>query len=158
MNLIVNLCINIQTAMKQNWKTCQDIDLNNCQVLDEVLWKDDRLWVSQSEITWLIRKVYDLLINDHSDMNCTLDLLKWSYCWSKMRTTIKHYIWNCYVCRRSKTLRDRINELLKSLFISEQWWKNIFLNFIINLSENEESNVILTVMNRLFKEHHYISC
>jgi len=38
MNLIVNLCINIQTAMKQNWKTCQDIDLNNCQVLDEVLW------------------------------------------------------------------------------------------------------------------------
>ncbi len=152
------LYINIWTAMKQNQRTCQDIDLNNCEVLDEVLWKDDRLWVSQSEITQLIRKAHDLLINDYSDMNCTLDLLKWSYCWLKMRTTIKHYIQNCYVCHRSKTSRDRINEQLKSLLISEQWWKNIFLDFIIDLSESEESNAILTVVNRLFKERHYISC
>jgi len=31
------LCINIQAVMKQNRKTCQDIDLNNCRVLNEVL-------------------------------------------------------------------------------------------------------------------------
>ncbi len=31
------LCINIQAVMKQNRRTCQDIDLNNCRVLDEVL-------------------------------------------------------------------------------------------------------------------------
>jgi len=123
-----------------------------------VLWKNNRLWVSQSKITWVIREAYDLLINDYSDMNWMLNLLKWSYCWSKMRTIIKHYIWNCYVCRRSKTSRDWINELLKSLLILKQWWKNIFLDFIINLSESEESNAILTVVNRLFKEHHYILC
>ncbi len=123
-----------------------------------MLWKNNRLWVSQSKITWVIREAYDLLINDYSDMNWMLNLLKWSYCWSKMRTIIKHYIWNCYVCRRSKTSRDWINELLKSLLILKQWWKNIFLDFIINLSESEESNAILTVVNRLFKEHHYILC
>ncbi len=37
------LCFNIQIVMKQNRRTCQDIDLDNCKVLDEVLWKDDRL-------------------------------------------------------------------------------------------------------------------
>jgi len=31
------LCFNIQIIMKQNRKTCQDIDLNNCKILDEVL-------------------------------------------------------------------------------------------------------------------------
>jgi len=31
------LCFDIQIVMKQNRKTCQDIDLNNCKVLDEVL-------------------------------------------------------------------------------------------------------------------------
>jgi tartrate dehydratase alpha subunit/fumarate hydratase class I-like protein len=36
-NCMNQLCINIQTAIKQNRKTCQDIDLDNCQVLDEVL-------------------------------------------------------------------------------------------------------------------------
>ncbi len=152
------LCFDIQIIMKQNRRTCQDIDLNNCKVLDEVLWKDDRLWVSQSMITQLIREAHDLLINDHSDMNLTLNLLRWSYCWSKMRMMIKRYIWNCYVCRRSKASRDWINELLKSLLILEQQWQNISLDFIIDLSESDENNAILTVINRLSKKRHYISC
>ena len=45
-NQMNQLCFNIWAIMKQNRKTYQDIDLNNCRVLDEVLWKDDRLWVS----------------------------------------------------------------------------------------------------------------
>ena len=144
--------------MKQNRRICQDINLDNCKVLDEVLWKDDRLWVSQSMITRLIRKAHDLSVNEHSDMNWTLNLLRRSYCWSKMRTTIKHYIRNCYVCHRSKASRDRINELLKSLLIFEQRWQNILLDFIIDLSKSDENNAILTVIDRLSKKRHYISC
>ncbi len=75
-----------------------------------------------------------------------------------MKTTIKHYIWNCYVCRRSKISRDWINELLKLLSISEQRWQDILLNFIINLLKSDESNAILTVIDRLSKERHYIFC
>ncbi len=75
-----------------------------------------------------------------------------------MRTTIKRYIWNCYVYRRSKASRDRINKLLKSLLILEQRWQNIFLNFIIDLSESDESNAILTVIDRLSKKRYYILC
>ncbi len=119
-NWMNQLCFDIQIIMKQNRKTCQDINLDNCKILDEVLWKDDKLWVSQSMIILLIREAHDVSINDHFDMNWTLNLLRWSYCWSKMRTTIKRYIWNCYVCHRSKASRDRINELLKSLLILEQ--------------------------------------
>jgi len=152
------LCINIWAIMKQNRKTCQDIDLDNCKVLDEILWKDDRLWVSQSMIIQLIRKAHDLLINKHFDMNWTLNLLRWSYCWSKMRTMIKHYIQNYYVCRRSKASKDQINELLKSLLILKQQWQNISLNFIINLLESDENNAILTVIDRLSKKRHYILC
>ncbi len=134
------------------------MSLENCKVLNEVLWKNDRLWVSQSMIIQLIRKAHDLLINDHSDMNWTLNLLRQSYCWSKMRTTIKHYIRNCYVCCRSKASRDWINKLLKSLSISEQRWQDISLNFIINLLKSDESNAILTVIDWLSKERHYILC
>ncbi len=49
-NQMNQLCFDIWIIMKQNRRTCQDIDLNNCKVLDEVLWKNDRLWVSQSTI------------------------------------------------------------------------------------------------------------
>ncbi len=152
------LCFDIRIIMKQNRRTCQDINLNNCKVLDKVFWKDDRLWVSQSMITWLIKEAHNFLISDYSDMNWTLNLLRWSYCWSKMRMMIKRYIWNCYVYCRSKASRDWINKLLKSLLILEQQWQNISLNFIINLSESDENNVILTVIDQLSKKRHYISC
>ncbi len=79
-NWMNQLCFDIQIIMKQNRKTCQDIDLNNCKILDEVLWKDNKLWVSQSMIILLIRKAHDFSINDYSDMNWTLNLLRWSYC------------------------------------------------------------------------------
>jgi len=157
-NRINQQCIDIRTVIEQNRRTCQDMSLDNCRVLNKVLWKNDRLWVSQSMITQLIREAHDLSINDYSDMNWTLDLLRRSYCWLKMRMTIKRYIQNCYVCRRSKALRDRINKLLKSLSICEQRWQDISLNFIIDLLKSNESNVILTVIDRLSKKRHYILC
>ncbi len=36
-------CINIQTIIEQNRRTYQDMSLDNCRVLNEVLWKNDRL-------------------------------------------------------------------------------------------------------------------
>ena len=54
-NQVNQQCIDIQTVIEQNRRTCQNMSLNNCKVLDEVLWKDDKLWVSQSMIilTWI---------------------------------------------------------------------------------------------------------
>jgi len=36
-NRMNQLCFDIRIVMKQNRRTCQDIDLDNCKVLDEVL-------------------------------------------------------------------------------------------------------------------------
>ncbi len=36
-NQMNQLCFDIQIIMKQNRRTCQDIDLDNCKVLNEVL-------------------------------------------------------------------------------------------------------------------------
>ncbi len=75
-----------------------------------------------------------------------------------MRKTIDRYIQNCYICQCSKTSRDKSNDLLQSLSISEQRWQDIAMNFIINLSDSSEYNAILTIICRLLKERHYISC
>ncbi len=75
-----------------------------------------------------------------------------------MRKTIDQYIQNYYVCQRSKTSRNKSNDLLQSLFISKQRWQNIVMNFIISLSDSYNYNVILTIIYKLLKERHYISC
>ncbi len=75
-----------------------------------------------------------------------------------MWKTIDQYIWNCYICQCSKTSRNKSNDLLQSLLIFEQRWQNIAMNFIINLFDSSKYNVILTIICRLLKKRHYISC
>ncbi len=75
-----------------------------------------------------------------------------------MQKTINRYIWNCYIYQQSKISWNKFNELLHSLLIFEQQWKNIVMNFIINLSSLKDKNVILTVICKLSKKRHYISC
>ena len=75
-----------------------------------------------------------------------------------MRKTIDWYIWNCYICQCSKTSRNKSNDLLQSLLIFEQRWQDIAMNFITDLFDSSEYNTILTIICRLSKKRHYISC
>ncbi len=106
----------------------------------------------------LIREIHNQSSVDHSDIFRTVKVIKRNYYWSFMRKTIDRYIRNCYICQRSKTSRNKSNDLLQSLSISEQRWQDIAMNFIINLFDSSEYNAILMIICRLSKKRHYISC
>ncbi len=126
----------------------------------DILYHDSQLWVSFNKLLQinLIHEIHDQSSVDHSDILRTVKVIKRNYYWSSMWKTIDRYIQNCYVCQCSKTSRNKSNDLLQSLFISEQWWQNIVMNFIIDLSDLYNYNAILIVICRLLKEKHYISC
>ncbi len=106
----------------------------------------------------LIQKVHDQSSIDYFEILRTMKIIRRYYYWSSMWKTINQYIWNCYICQRSKTSWNKFNELLHSLFILEQQWKNIVINFVIDLSLLKGKNIILTVICKLIKKRHYISC
>ncbi len=134
--------------------------MKNCWTQNEILYHDSQLWVSFNELLQmnLIREIHDQSSVDHSDILRTVKVIKRNYYWLFMRKTIDQYIWNCYICQRSKTSRNKSNDLLQSLLISEQQWQDIAMNFIINLFDSSKYNVILTIICKLSKERHYISC
>ncbi len=106
----------------------------------------------------LIREMHDQSSVNYSDILKTVKVIKRNYYWSFRWKTIDQYIRNCYICQRSKTSRNKLNDLLQSLLISEQRWQDIVMNFIINLFDSSEYNVILMIICKLLKEKHYISC
>ena len=124
------------------------------------MYYDSQLWVSFNELLQmnLIHEIHDQSSVDHSDILRTVKIIKRNYYWSFMQKTVNHYIQNCYICQRSKTSRNKSNELLHSLLILEQQWQDIVMNFIIDLFDSYDYNAILTVICRLLKERHYISC
>ncbi len=159
-NEIDENCTLLREAIARGEAQCENIKLKNCRVQNEILYKDSQLWISFNELLQmnLIREMHDQLLIDHLDIFQTMKIIKWNYYWSSMRKTIDQYIRNCYICQRSKTSRNKSNDLLQSLSISEQRWQNIVMNFIIDLSDSYNYNAILTVICRLLKERHYISC
>ncbi len=106
----------------------------------------------------LIQEVHDQSSINHFEILRTMKIIRRYYYWSSMRKTINQYIQNCYICQQLKTSWNKFNELLHSLFILKQQWKNIVMNFIIDLFSSKGKNVILTMICKLLKKRHYISC
>jgi len=159
-NEIDENCTLLREAIARDETQYEDIKLKNCWIQNEILYHDSQLWVSFNELLQmnLIREMHDQSSVDYSDILRTVKVIKWNYYWSFMRKTIDRYIQNYYICQRLKTSKDKSNDLLQSLLISEQRWQDITMNFIINLSDSSEYNAILTIICRLSKKRHYISC
>ncbi len=147
-NEIDENCTLLREAIARDEIQYEDIKLKNCWTQNEILYHNSQLWVSFNELLQmnLIREIHDQSSVDHSDILKTVKVIKRNYYWSSMRKTIDRYIQNCYVCQRSKTSRNKSNDLLQPLFISEQRWQNIVMNFIIDLSDSYNYNAILTVI------------
>jgi hypothetical protein len=106
----------------------------------------------------LLQKMYNQFASKHFEVNRILKLFKKNYRWSKMIKNVKQFIRNCHVCKRTKAARDKYQRLLNSLSIFDRFWTNIILDFVIELFDNRDYNVILMIIDRLSKMHHYISC
>ncbi len=159
-NRINENCVLLREVISKDEAQYEDTKLRNFRVQNEILYWSDLLWVLFNEHLQikLIQEVHDQSFIDHFEILRTMKAIRRYYYWFSMQKTINRYIWNCYICQRSKALRNKFNELLHSLLIFEQQWKNIVMNFIINLSLFEGKNIILIVICRLSKKRHYISC
>ncbi len=159
-NKINENCVLLCEVVSKDEAQYEDIKLRNYRVQNEILYWDDLLWVFFDEHLQmkLIQKVHDQSFIDHFEILRTMKAIRRYYYWFSMQKTVDKYIWNCYIYQQSKASQDKFNELLHSLFILEQQWKNIVMNFIIDLSSSEGKNIILTVICKLSKKRHYISC
>ena len=91
-----------------------DIFCKGLRVDDRLLLKENKLWVSNDSELWLkvIREVHDQPIVGHPGVERTLEMIRQSYCWLKMKKTTQQYIRNCHACKRAKAPRDIYHRLL----------------------------------------------
>jgi len=149
-------CSEYKQAINENKLKFHITKLKNCEIIDDILFRKDLLWISENMHTKLLQEVHDQSSISHFDNRWIIDLVQRFYYWSDHWATIWWYIWNCHACQRSKVSRNSINELHHSLSISQKRWKNIAMNFITELSLSEDYNVICTIICCLIKERHYV--
>jgi hypothetical protein len=143
---------------KKNRQRQQFQTLLSFERFDRFLIAIELTLVLKSNRLQLMQKIHDQLAFDHLEINKTIKLLKRNYTWSRMTRDIKQYIRNCHICKRAKASKERYQELLNSLSVSNRSWIDIILNFVVELSDSKEYNAIFMIVDRLSKMHHYILC
>jgi hypothetical protein len=154
-------CTIIRNAIRNRKKSFDEMLLKKFEMIENILFFKKKLWMSKIDQLKLniIKEVHDKSVSKHSNVRRTCKYLhKWYY-WSQAKQSVKRYIRNCHICKRFKASKDKYSELLNSLSISDQSWTNIIMNFVTELSKTKNDfNVILMIINRLIKMHHYVFC
>ncbi len=97
-NKMNELCNEYKQAISENKLKLHSIELKHCEIVDDVLFRKDLLWVSENMHTKLLKKIHDQPFIFHSDNQRTIDLVQRFYYWSNHWAMIRRYIWNCDVC------------------------------------------------------------
>jgi hypothetical protein len=108
----------------------------------------------------LLKRHHDDILTNYFDVKKTIELLSKKYHWSKMIKYVKFYIKICEICQRTKTFKHFSYDDLQSLFLSQDSWQKIIMNFITDFSFNKRSDdvydFILVIINRYIKMTFYI--
>ncbi len=113
------LCNEYQQTMNKDELKLHDMKLKDCQIIDNILFKKNLLWMLKQMHTKLLWKIHDQSSILHSDIKWMIDLVQCFYYWLDHQATIQQYIWNCHVYQWSKASWDDTNDLLQSLLISQ---------------------------------------
>ena len=112
--------------------------------------------------TRILRAFHDAPSSGHPGISKTYELVARNFCWPQMQKTIKRYIRNCRTCHVSKSTHHPYSGLLASLPAPYKPWRDIAMDFVVELPSSKSScdgqsyKNILTVTDRFTKEKHLI--
>ncbi len=76
------LCSEYRQAMNENKLKFHITELKNCEIIDDVLFRKDLLWVSENMHTKLLQEVHDQSSISHLDNKWIINLVQHFYYWS----------------------------------------------------------------------------
>ncbi len=88
------LCSKYRQAMNDNKLKFHITKLKNCEIINDVLFRKDLLWVSENMHTKLLQEVHDQSSIFYLDNKWIIDLVQRFYYWSDHQATIWWYIQN----------------------------------------------------------------
>ncbi len=92
------LCSKYRQAMNDNKLKFHITKLKNCEIIDDVLFRKDLLWIFKNMHMKLLQEVHDQSSISHFKNKWIIDLVQHFYYWSNHQATIWWYIQNCHAC------------------------------------------------------------
>jgi len=79
-----------------------------------------------------------------------------NYWWPQMSRYIGQYVSTCDLCLQTKPWQHSPVGELQPLFVLDEWWDTLSVDFIVELPESSGHNTVMTVVNSVSKRVHFV--
>lgn len=117
-----------------------------------------RLYVPASLRKEVLIEHHDHVLAGHGGTHSTVEKVKRSFWWPKLRAEVEAYVLSCPECQKHKPRNTLKPGLLQPLPIPTKVWSDISMDFVVKLPELRGLDSILVVVDRLSKYAHFIPC
>lgn len=111
---------------------------------------------NSKQIPLILQECYDSVVGGHAGVLRTLQRVKATFYWSKMRKQVQEYVATCAVCQTHKYSTSSPAGLLQPIELLVRIWVDIAMDFVERLPVSNGVNVILVVVDRLSKYSHFL--
>jgi len=99
---------------------------------------------------------HDTKVAGHPGHWKTLELVSRNYWWLQMSRYIRQYISTCDLCIRTKPIRQAPVGELHPLRILDSQWDMLSVDFVVELPLSSGHNAVMTVVDSVSKQAHFI--
>jgi len=143
-----------------NIKKNKKIDKKNINkiIIDDegFLLFNNLIYVPYSLRTKILEIHHDSISAGHFGVSKTLELISRNFWWPKIGNDVKKFIKSCITCCKAKIPKHKPYGLLSPLSTPERPWKEISMDFIVELPKSREMTTIMVIVDRLTKMAHFI--
>lgn len=127
------------------------VSISECEVKDDNLLFRGRRWVPDYEPlrTRIIQETHDSPLAGHPGRETTYALVSRKFYWPNMSQDIRRFCQNCDRCRANHVWRDKKHGLLKPLPVPLRKWKDVSVDFIVELPMSDDCTNIMVITDRL---------
>lgn len=129
---------------------------------EELEEKTDKLHVPEHLQEALIQEIHEHPLHGHQGIHKTLERMKETYLFSRMKEKIKEILRKCDTCARTKIRRHKPYGKLQPLPVAQRPWESITFDFIVKLPPSIDPatgvhyDSIFVIVDRFTKFAYYI--
>ena len=150
----------LQTALQKTLQTDTWLLANKFLVTErDDLWCcEGKLYVPEMMHKEILRRCHDDKISGYFGFVKTLHLTRRQFWWPTLCKDIKDYVASCSTCAMAKQKGGKPQGLLQSVANPSKPWKQITMDFIVDLPESKKKTAIWVVVDLFSKQAHFVPC
>uniref|UniRef100_A0A8C5MLK4 Gypsy retrotransposon integrase-like protein 1 n=1 Tax=Leptobrachium leishanense TaxID=445787 RepID=A0A8C5MLK4_9ANUR len=123
---------------------------------DGLFYHDEQIYVPPEVRLQVLQHSHNIPAAGHGGIKKTIDAVHRYFWWPSVKKDIIAFVTSCSVCARNKQPRTRPAGLLQPLAPPLHPWKDISMDFIVDLPPSHRYTTILVVVDRCTKMAHFI--